>query len=170
MQQRRSLALAAIVMIAVGSLSACGFKAATDRPYTQAAGVNDVAGDIDVLNALIVAQEDGSGAFVASLNNNTPRESITFDSLAAGTDGVITPGDVTPVEIAPQALVNLALTGGIPVTGDFTQGQFVDVVLSFGNGQKTALNVPVVPATDAFEGLGSPVPSPTDAPTTSPTP
>lgn len=165
MKQRRSFVLAGVLLIAACSLSACGFKAATDRPYTQAAGANDVSGDIDVLNAVIVAPEDGSGAFIASLSNNTDDETVSFESLAAGTDGVIVPGDVQAVEIAPHALVNLATTGGVPVTGDFKQGDFVDVVLSFDSGQQTAIEVPVVPATGAFEGLGSSSASPSETAT-----
>ena len=64
------------VLLAVPTLSSCGvnFSAQTDQVYTPAEGVNDRSGDVDVLNALVVADTDGTGRFIAGLANNTDKE------------------------------------------------------------------------------------------------
>src|SRR6478609_7881275 len=70
---RRKLATAiGALVLAVPALSACGFNYATEREYTPGNGTNYQHGVVDVLNAVIVAGEDGSGTFIASLSNNAP--------------------------------------------------------------------------------------------------
>lgn len=60
---------AGALALALPALSACsGF--ATDKVYTPAPGANDRSGDVDVLNAVIVATQDGHGTFLASFSNN----------------------------------------------------------------------------------------------------
>src|ERR1700752_1769155 len=71
-------------LLAVLGLSACGFNYATDREYTPAAGLNYKSGTVDVLNALIVSSEEGSGTFIASLSNESKLETISFESLSFG--------------------------------------------------------------------------------------
>src|SRR4029079_16444098 len=67
------LASAGVLVLATVTLSSCGFNYATDKVYTPAEGVNNRDSQVDVLNAAIVATEDGKGTFVASLaNNQTP--------------------------------------------------------------------------------------------------
>src|SRR6185436_4327422 len=76
---RRSLAFVlATVALATPGLTGCGFDAATERPYTPAAGANDVSGVVDVLGAVVVSSAAGSGTFVATLSNNDQQESQTF--------------------------------------------------------------------------------------------
>ena len=73
MQLRRSarlLAAAGALLLAAPVLSSCGFNYATDRPYTPAAGTNDQDGDVDVLGAVVVSAEDGSGTLIATFSNN----------------------------------------------------------------------------------------------------
>ena len=75
MHLRRSLALATgALVLAVPALTSCGFDYATDRIYTQAAGVNDRDATVDVLGAVVVSAEEGSGIFVASFSNNNNEE------------------------------------------------------------------------------------------------
>ena len=64
------LASAGALVLATVTLSSCGFNYATDKVYTPAEGVNNRDSRVDVLNAAIVATEDGKGTFVASLSNN----------------------------------------------------------------------------------------------------
>ena len=72
---RRNLALTiAALLFAVPSLASCGFNYATDREYSPAAGSNNQDGVVDVLNAVIVSQEDGSGTFITSLSNGDPAD------------------------------------------------------------------------------------------------
>ena len=66
---RLALSIGALVL-AVPGVSACGFNYATDRENTIANGVSNKDGEVDVLNAVIVSSEDGSGTFIATLSNN----------------------------------------------------------------------------------------------------
>ena len=59
---RRNLALVlGTVALSAPALVACGFDAATDRPYTPAAGVYDQTTALDVSAAVIVSTEPGLG-------------------------------------------------------------------------------------------------------------
>jgi hypothetical protein len=162
MQLRPSARLLAAVgaFVLATTLSSCGFGYATDRVYTPGNGVNDRDAKVDVLNAVIVSAQEGSGTFVASFANNNTTDPATVDSLAgAGDDSKLVVGDFDPIEIAPGALVNLATDGGIPVTGDFESGNFVDVTITFGNGESVDMQVPAVNDCGPYEGLDTSAPS-----------
>lgn len=174
------------VAIAAPLLAGCGFDMATDRPYTQAAGDNDVSGDQKVLNALIVASAEGSGTFVATLSNNDRDAAVSLEGLEPSTAGTFESPEVTPQEIGPGAALNLATDGGIKLTGDFDLGNFVGVTVTFDNGESVTVDAPVVANEGQWEGLdvpeptfqsdpsesSSPSPSPSEAaePTESPSP
>lgn len=151
-RRKTALTLSALVL-ATPVLTACGFNYATDRPYTPGRGVNDRAGTVDVLNALIVSGQDNSGTFIASLSNNDQEQQASFVSLAGAEGTTIQPGSFPPVPVDPGALVNLAIEGGVPVSGSFTAGEFVPVTLGFANGERVTLKVPVVPDEGDYEGL-----------------
>ena len=71
----------------------------------------------------------------------------------------------SPVSLAPGALHNMAEdNGGIPVSGTFALGQFVDISLTFDNGQTSNLSVPVVANDGQWAGLASATPSPVATP------
>ncbi|MBI2245346.1 MAG: hypothetical protein HYU55_15905 [Nocardioides sp.] len=148
----RLLASAGALVLAA-TLSSCGFDYATDREYTPTAGVNDRDAQVDVLSAVIVADHDGEGAFVASFANNDQQEPITVESLAGAGETTLTASDFSPVDIAPGQLINLATDGGVTVTGDFGPGSFVAVKIGFDNGENVEMSVPVVAPCDEFEGL-----------------
>lgn len=150
MHLRRSLALATgALVLAVPALSSCGFDYATDRIYTQAAGVNDRDATVDVLGAVVVSAEEGSGVFVASFSNNSDVEEGVVESI----EGDATAESFEPVEIPPGGFVNLAEEGGAEVTGDFEAGNFVSVTIIFGNGERVQMDLPVVPNCGVYEGL-----------------
>jgi len=136
-------------------LSSCGFNYATDRVYTPAEGVNDRSADVDVLGAVIVSGQEGSGTFIASFSNNLQDESSTVDSVAgAGDDEAVEVDDFEPIEIQPGDMVNLADNdGGIVLNGDFGPGDFVHLVITFGDGQSVEMDVPATPPCDEFAGL-----------------
>lgn len=154
MQLRTSARLLSAVgaLTLAATLTSCGFDYATDRVYTPAAGINDRDASVDVLNAVVVADHEGEGAFVAALANNESDQDISLETVAGSGDSTLT-ADVTPVEVAAGQLVNLADDGGIPVTGDFGPGDVVTVTIEFDNGESTELSVPVVPPCNEFEGL-----------------
>ena len=147
--------LAAVGAFALATtLSSCGFGYATDRVYTPGNGVNDRDAKVDVLNAVIVSAQEGSGTFIASFANNDAINPATVDSLAgAGDDSDLKVGDFDPIQIAPGGLVNLATEGGIPVTGDLAAGDFVSVTITFGDGETADMDVLAVSDCGVYEGL-----------------
>ena len=70
MQVRRSTAmLAGMLLLAVPVTASCGMSgldAATNRDYTPAAGANDRDASVDVLGAVVVSAQKGSGTFLAT--------------------------------------------------------------------------------------------------------
>jgi hypothetical protein len=153
--QPRLLATAVAVLALAAPLSSCGFDYATDRDYTPAGGANNRDGDVDILSAVVVSAEEGSGTFVASLSNNDTDNEQTFTGVSGDEGASITAAEFEPVEIAPGGLVNLAEPPAeIVLTGDFTAGDFVPLTLDFGNGERVMLNVPVVPDDSGYwEGM-----------------
>jgi copper(I)-binding protein len=151
---RRNLALTtAALLFAVPSVASCGFNYATDREYTPAVGANNQDGVVDVLNAVIVAKEDGSGTFLASLSNADPTATISVTSLDFGSNSTIEVAPFDPIEVGPRQLVNLADGQGIKVQGDITKGDFIAVTLVFDNGETASLKAPVVDAVYQWEGM-----------------
>jgi hypothetical protein len=163
---RLALLIGALIL-AVPGVSACGFNYATDRENTIVNGTNYQDGVVDVLNALIVSSEDGSGTFVATLANNSPDEAISFESLSFGANSTVQVASFSPIEVAPQGHVNLATDEqGIKVTGEFKAGEYIELSVGFDNGETADMDVPVVTADDEYTGLdnGTGVPSPSAAP------
>ncbi len=156
MQPRRPLRLVAgALVLALPLLSSCGFDKATDRVYTPGVGTNNRDGDVKVLAAVVVAAQPDSGTFVASLANGAATESATLTELAgAGESQDLTVGVVDPpIEVAPRGFVNLADDGGITVSGDFEAGDFIELTLTFDDGDSVTIGAPVVYACDEYEGL-----------------
>lgn len=151
-RRNTALALGALVL-ATPVLTSCGFNYPTDRVYTPAAGVNNRDGSVDVLGAVIVSGQDDSGTFIASLSNNSQVDDATFDSLAGAGGNTIQPATFAPVTIPAGRLVNLAIDGGVPVSGTFTAGDFVPVTVGFANGDRVTLKIPVVVNDGIYAGL-----------------
>ena len=157
MHLRRTLALATCVLaVSAPVLTSCGFDYATDRIYTPAAGVNNRDASIDVLGAVIVSSEEGSGTFIASFANNSTEEPGNVEALEGVDQTQLTAAEFAPVEVPPAGLVNLADEGGIEVNGEVAAGEFVPVALQFGTGERVQLDVPVVTNCGAYEGLDGP--------------
>ncbi len=159
---KRLRIVAAAVALAVPVLSSCSsnFNAPTDQVYTPGVGVNDRSGNIDVLHALIVSGEDGSGTLVAALVNN---DQVNPDTLAgvsgAGDDASIEISDSgAQVEIPADGLVQLADDGDISVTATQVQpGRFIELTFNFENSESVSVEVPVVANTEEFAEV--PLPS-----------
>jgi hypothetical protein len=159
---RLALSLGALVL-AVPGVSACGFNYATDRENTIVNGASNQDGVVDVLNAVIVSSEDGSGTFIATLSNNSSDEAISMDSLSFGTNATVNVASFDPIEVPAHGVVNLANEEqGIKVSGEFKAGDFVGLGVGFDNGETSDLDVPVVVSDDEYTGLdnGTGVPSP----------
>ncbi len=158
MQFRRSLALTtAAVALATTGLSSCGFDYATDRYYTPSTGTNDRDGTVDVLAAVVVSTEPGSGTFIASLSNGDLDEDVSLTELGM-TDG--TPVEFEPVVVAKGSLVNLAEPAAdLKITGEFEPGSFIELALGFDNGERVVLDVPVVSNGGYYADLDGPAPA-----------
>jgi hypothetical protein len=148
---RRCVAAVALV-IAAPVLSSCGatFGAQTDQVYNPAAGVDDRAGSVDVLNALIVSGTEGSGTVIASLVNNDQTHADSLRGVAgAGADSSlqVTPGGDTA--IPADGMLNLATDGRITARGERVKaGNFVEITFSFERGEPVTMKVPVVSSDD----------------------
>jgi hypothetical protein len=154
---QRRVAIAALLL--APALTACGFSQQTDQVYQPAVGVNDRSGQIDILNALIVTGEDGSGTFAGTLVNKSTTDADTL--------GSVTGPDITAsrrtVEIPAGGNALLADTGKVTLTGTgIVPGKFVELTFAFGSGQSTTVTVPVV----AAEGDYADVPLPSAAAST----
>ena len=102
---------------------------------------------------MVVAAQPDSGTFVASLANNAARTSADADR-AGGRRRVAGPrpsaSSTRRSRSRRAGFVNLADEGGITVSGDFEAGDFVELTLTFANGDSVTMNVPVVSACDVY--------------------
>lgn len=164
------LVSAGALALAVSTISACSIAMPTDKVYTQAAGANDRSSRVDVLNAVIVSTESGSGTLVTSLVNNEDDrvENGQITAVADQLTGVAGVGDFAsiraaafePVEIPSNDIVVLADGEGIELSGAaIKQGRFIQLELTFANAEPVRIEVPVVTNSGAFEGQDGPAPS-----------
>ena len=166
---RRRTAAAALVLLAP-ALGACGFGYQTDQVYQPAVGTNDQSGEVDVLGGVVVSSSKGSGTFIASLVNKSPSNPDQLVSVTSD-DGEVTLS--APIELPAGQLVNLADAGAVRFDGEQVDaGNFVHVTLEFGNGQKSEMDVPVVPKEGTYADVKSAPSSstPSASPSSSPSP
>ena len=157
---RRSVAVTlGGLVLASPLLTSCGFNYATDRVYTPASGVNNRDASVDVLGAVIVAKQDNEGTFVATFSNNDHENKATVDTLTGGNGSTLQVDTFKPIKLDPGGLVNLATAGGIHVAGTFKAGDLVPVTITFGNGERVDLDVPVLTNTGDYAGLDTSTPS-----------
>jgi copper(I)-binding protein len=174
--RRRRLAATALAATALLALGACGtgFNAQTNQVYQAGTGANH-RGEMDVLNTLLVANDDGSATLSAGIVNNTKDEqrlvSVTATTL-----------DDKPLTVASTKMIlslpadNLTTIGGIADAGGFavlkdaTAGAYVKVTLTFSDAAPVTIEAPVVARTAEYEKVGgapktepTPTPTPTDA-------
>jgi hypothetical protein len=161
--RRRPRLAAAFLVILVPALGACGFNEQTDRVYQPSVGVNNRQGVVDVLGAVVVSGTDGSGTFVASLDNKDQTKSQTLTGIT-GADGV----EVTlvkKVEVPPGELVNFANMGVASVSGHTIQaGGFARLTLEFESGQSAQVNAPIVAPEQQYSEITPAVPSSSPTP------
>jgi len=166
---RRALALGAAGLVATATLTACGFDYPTDRINNLTAGVDYRDGSVEILNAVVVAKQANSGTFIATFVNGDNTKSIALQSVT-GDNTAISQAQAPPFTLAPNSLRNLATDGGIPVSGTFSLGQFVNLTFTFDDGETANISVPVVADDEQWTGLDTYTPSPSATPTQSPSP
>lgn len=154
---RRQLALVgSLAVLAVPALSACGsFDYATDRQNVIANGGYDMDGNIRVNAARIVTPTEGKGVFIATFTLSPSVDPATVGSSNPSLQGLESASDAkqtvtakrsVDIKIGAEGRVNLAdpKPGGVAVTGDFKPGDIVPLTLSFSDGEKLTVQVPVV--------------------------
>ncbi len=154
------MALCVTPAVASCSFGTSNFDAQTNQFYTPAEGVNERSGGVDVLNALVVADETGRGRFIAGLVNNSD---LTDDALTqvqgAGETADIQGTLQTPVDVVRDGFVQLADEGVEPVVLEGDQiipGRFIDITITFQEADEVTVKVPVVTAEDDFAGVEIP--------------
>lgn len=148
------LALGAVLLTA--PLTSCGFDLATDRVNTIANGTTDRDASVDVLNAVIVSAEEGSGVFVATLSNNDVDEPGTLEALSLDDPEAGEVSSFSPVEVEPGSYVNLAAEDepDIAVEGEgVVAGNVVPMTVEISGGQVLQMQVLVVPNCGDYEGI-----------------
>lgn len=168
--QRRTAFVAALLAPA---LAACGFGAQTDQIYQAAQGVDDRTTSVKILNALVVAAENGSGTFAGSFVNESDESQELSEITGEGVTAAISE---EAVAVAPKTLLNLGEPVVGPRGGELPQvvlsgtaieiGRYVRLTLTFSGVGAVTINVPVV-SNDSdlgHEFLDVPVPPSTSAP------
>jgi copper(I)-binding protein len=166
----RLLAAGALALSAP-ALAACSTDQPTDKVYNQAVGTNERhASSIDVLNAMIVSTEPGSGTFITTLVNNDNKGTVGENSVETLT-GLTVDGALVklPPGLKIEAGENLVLSnrgeGGIKVEHeDISAGGYVEVTLTFDGAKPVTLEVPVVTNTGYHAGEDG-EPAPVEEPT-----
>ncbi|MGZ4638323.1 MAG: hypothetical protein ACXV2J_04605 [Actinomycetes bacterium] len=171
---QRRVAVAALLLAPL--LTACGFSEQTDQVYQPAVGTNDRSGTVDILDAVIVTDTNGSGTFAGTLVNKDTSQDDRLDSVSG--PGITSSRATVAVPAGGTAL--LADTGAVTLQGtDIVPGNLVELTFSFGSGQTTTFKVPVVAATADYADVPLPTPSsspskrasksPSSSPSSSPT-
>ena len=151
MNVRRSTAKASVVVTAAAlalGLSSCGrgFVSPTDQIYNPPIGVNEQAGMVDVLNAVIVMDDNSctGGTLVATLANNdeTQDDSLTNITGAEGAQVQVSPPSDTTIDAG--GVLSLLDAGGATITGDAVKpGRVVPLTFSFAKAESVQVSVPV---------------------------
>lgn len=142
----RSIASAVIGVAVVLGATGCGFNAemGTAVPYSPSDGINvRDSGPLEVRNALIVVDEDGTvGNFVAAIVNMTDSSETLTMQVGAGDDAL-----TETVSVDANSVVSLGAQGTEPLRLegiDAQPGSTLPVVFQSGDAEGVASNVPVL--------------------------
>lgn len=153
--RRPGARLAAPVLLVALGLTASGCysnqDAASQKDYQSADGSNGDSGLLRVRNVQVVSTGNGGTLVGAIANDGTDRDTLTSITVA----GRPTRLTLTSQVLLPQTLVSFGTAGGPQafVTGAFTPGAEVPVVVTFGTAGPVQLVVPVSPRFDYSTGV-----------------
>ena len=153
------MALGVAPLLASCSFGTSNFDAQTNQFYTPGEGVNERSGGVDVLNAVIVAEEEGRGRFIAGLVNNSDLEDDALvDVQGAGESADVQGSLEEEIPVVRDGFVQLADEGEpVLLEGDaIVPGRFVEVTITFDKAAEATIKLPVVTAEDDFEGVEIP--------------
>ena len=171
---RRRLAATSFAAAALLALGACGFEAQTNQVYQAAAGANS-HGDVDVLNAVLVANEDGSATVSAGFVNNTKDEQALSNVTVTTMDGkeLVVRGLRSLLPLPTGRLSSLGYAsdaGGFRVTKGAEAGYYVKVTFTFSNSEhptkpgaaSVTIEAPVVARTAEYDKITGEDPLPAE--------
>lgn len=146
---RRRLSFAAAAVVGLFTLSACGtgFSAQTNQQYQAGIGADLRSGPIQVLGAVLVADEDGSAVVSATVLNTTDAPQKLVGLTATGPDGseipVLSTRQLTTVQ--PGEALRLGAEGN-PVfkLSEIDAGRYFALTLVFDDAGEVAVDVPSV--------------------------
>ncbi|WP_370617644.1 hypothetical protein [Mumia sp. Pv 4-285] len=158
-RSRRALVAVVVGLLAV-VLAGCGtgFNAQTSAIYQAGVGTNDRSGDVDILNALFVMNDDDTATLSAGMVN----QALQTDQLTSVevVTRAGTPVEVTfdgPVALPIRRLYTLGQKPSVVITGDdLFAGQFVTATFTFANAGQVQLPMPVVTRTPMYADVATP--------------
>jgi hypothetical protein len=140
--------VAAVGLLAAGALSACGtnMEAQTNAIYDAGPGVNVRGGGVDVLNALVVSNPDGTGTLsVALVNQADEADEVTSVEISSEGEPVNVQTEGLPLELAPSPPNPVQLDDEAPVYVEEAEtGLVLTLTMTFKNGEPVEAEVPVV--------------------------
>lgn len=157
----RRLAAATLALTAALGLSGCGvgMEAQTSQQYQPGIGANVREGDVQLYNALLVLDPDGTLAFSAGLLNATDDEQqlvgATFVPLDGGEPVQAEPG--TDVTLEPQDLFTIGTEGELAgIDGaNFVEGRYVTATLVFADAGEVTVEAPIVRRSAMYSSVAS---------------
>ena len=173
----RRLRVLAVAGAMIAALSGCAtsFNAQTNHVYDPGPGTNSRGGGVDVLNALIVDNGNGTGTLSTTLVLNPGEFAagteipsvVTLDQMSVTTlsgdpiDSTLVSGGI---DLEPNQPVKLGRTPDATVSGDnFAAGDIVQLNLAFDVAAKPVqLQIPVVTreGTTIYDQIAEATPTP----------
>lgn len=157
--------MAATALLTLGACTR-GFDAQTNQHYQAAVGAN-VHGDVDVLNALVVVNDDGSGTISAGFVNNTGDEDALSSVTVTTLDGkelqvrglrsrfILPEGQLT-------SLGTSAENGNFRIADGVKAGYYVKVTFDFEGASPVTIEAPAVSRTAEYDNVPGADPLPTE--------
>ncbi|UYM06854.1 hypothetical protein [Solicola gregarius] len=173
--RRRAACIAGVVSLLAVSACGTGFDAQTNQVYQPAAGANERAESVDLLNVLAADNSDDTATISASLlNKGDADDTVTAITGTTDSGDGLKGGDPIDVQLAgpialpTHELVKVGADAEIVVSyDDLGGGQYVTLDFEFENAAPITMDVPVVARGEhgIYDGIAE-APEPTTEPTT----
>lgn len=160
---------------------AANFGAQTQVQYQPGVGSNDRDGDVYVINALVVADDEGNGTVVTTLINQTSDTDFVTGFQATDSDGgglqtsrlprlegsEATDAPERGLELTSQTAVKVPDDSTLQLSGEaVTPGTVATLSLTFQDAAPLDIEVPVVAEGTVYDGITvGPIQSPGPSPT-----
>lgn len=163
MTAKRRLAITAAIA-STALLGACGtgFDAQTNQPYQPGIGANVRSGDVQVYNALLVENSDGTVSFAGGLLNTTDEPMRYAEAALAPLDEPTeaAPVEAVPFDLEPDVLFSVETEGGLSGldAAGLTAGDYGVMTIEFDTGATLSVEAPVVERTAMYREVPASAP------------